>query len=83
MKEALLVLAFAGHVGTPVRAGHLAQHIERWLFAAFRVRVVFDIDDALDKLRALGLVREAADIILSVAPPHRAVEILQVSYSFD
>jgi hypothetical protein len=49
-KETMLAYVFLLSLHAPVRAQYLAKHIEVWLFDTFRVRVCFDIHDALDKV---------------------------------
>lgn len=46
--------------------------IEQWLKASFDIHVDFDLEDALDRLIADGIVSEGADGILRALPPREA-----------
>lgn len=46
--------------------------IEQWINRTFGIHVDFDLEDALDRLLADGIVAENADETLSVLAPHEA-----------
>jgi hypothetical protein len=67
-KEALLAYVHLLAADQPPRAEALKDTVDAWLADRFGAHVSFDIDDALDKLRRLDLLSEAADGALSVYP---------------
>lgn len=52
------VFLFRGSRGAQagLTRAELAQEVEAWLFANFRIHVTFDVGDALDKLHELGVL---------------------------
>jgi len=58
VKEAYLAYAFLLMAEAPLTAPELDSRIEHWLTETFRVRVDFEIEDAMGKLTRLGLVTE-------------------------
>lgn len=54
--------------------------IEQYLSTAFGIEVDFDLDDALSRLLADGIVTEDADGVLHTLPPHEAAEHLDAKW---
>ena len=54
--------------------------IEKYLKSTFGVDVDFDLDDALRRLEADGIVREESDGFLYTMPPHEAAEHLDAKW---
>lgn len=72
-KEAVLAWTFLLLAGEPLTQEALDQRIEAWLADQVQGDVDFEIDDALDKLRRLGLVTGPDDALTALAPePARA-----------
>ena len=76
-KEAALAFTFVQAMPCPIPVHALTRRIENWLFSEFRVEVCFDVHDALDKLRSLGLVEVQGTTITSVLPPASALAVLE------
>ena len=80
-KEAMLAYVFINHLKPPFRAQYLARNVEMWLFDEFRVRVCFDVHDALDKLRSMGLISQSRDIVMSCVGFEDAEDVLKGIWS--
>ena len=80
MKEALLAYCFL--LAESSQAYDEARLDERisWLNERFGVDVDFEVDDALDKLRKLDLLRTEADGTLNVVPETQALEQLRAHW---
>jgi hypothetical protein len=74
-KEALLAYRFLLTSEHALSRAELDQLIERWLTDEWQCAVDFEIDDALNKLLALGLVEET-DGKLSAVPIEEGIRIL-------
>jgi hypothetical protein len=74
-KEAFLAYYFLLTAAEPPDQEALDERIEEWLAETFHVDVDFEVDDALVKLRRLGLLTRD-DGRLTVIPLKRALEIL-------
>jgi hypothetical protein len=70
-KEAFLAYYFLQH-GAATTKPELDACIEQWLKTAFELDVDFEVDDALDKLERLGLLKRDGDR-LSVPSPAQAL----------
>lgn len=73
VKEEMLLYSVL--VKEPARRSELSlidKAIERWLAKQFGVTVNFDIDDALERLLADGVVTEGPDGMLRALPPREA-----------
>jgi hypothetical protein len=52
----LLAYRFLAAAGGPITTPELDAEVQRWLREAYHAEVDFQVDDALAKLRALGLL---------------------------
>ncbi len=59
---------------------HMDQAIERYLTSTFGVEVDFDLEDALERLEAEGLVQEDANGVLHTLPPRAAADHLDAKW---
>lgn len=69
---------------TPIHESQLENlriRINAFLFKNFETDINFDIEDALDRLMARGLVRRSSSGELWVMPPAEAVPFLQTAWS--
>ena len=64
----------------------LDDRVEKWISDTFGIKVDFEVQDALGKLRELGLLDET-NSLMSVANPKKALKILDriwdEIYSFE
>ena len=65
-KEAILAYYFLLGSDSPLDRNGLDRAIESWFESRWDCRVDFEIDDALNKLLTLGLVRESDDLLHAV-----------------
>ncbi len=65
-KEAILAYYFL-LINEPLSKADLDSKIERWLTEKWQCTVDYEIDDALNKLRALGLVTETDERFIAVS----------------
>ncbi len=76
VKEAILAYFFllveADH-GHTIES--LDDRVEKWISDTFGIKVDFEVQDALGKLRELGLLEETNGL-MSVVPPKKALKIL-------
>ena len=80
-KEAALAYVHLAAAAGPMTGRALKRTIEDWLMRAFNAEVRFDLSDALDKLRRLGLLNGDPDTGLTVPPLAEAVSVLQGHWS--
>lgn len=76
-KEAVLAYFFLWQTPDGLTATQLDQVIEQWFLLRFGLRIDFDIQDALDKLQALGICQTTTDgpqPVYTVATPLAACE---------
>ena len=78
-KEAVLAYYFLLTSDKPLTRIELDKAIEQWLQEKWQCRVNFEIDDALNKLRALKLLTET-DNKISVVPITESIKILDASW---
>jgi uncharacterized protein DUF3754 len=74
-KEAILAYYFLQISEHPLSKTELDSKIENWLATQWRCEIDFEIDDALDKLLTLGLVRDSNGE-LSAIPINEGIEKL-------
>lgn len=79
VKEALLAYALLRRAGEPLTREALDQRIEAWLAGRFDADVDFEIDDALEKLHELSLVREEGGL-LTTLPLADALEATEAAW---
>jgi len=79
VKEAILAWTLLARDGPVDRFG-LDVRIEAWLRARFEVDVDFEIDDALAKLRRLGLIGDGASGLVAT-PPAEALARLDAAWA--
>lgn len=68
VKEAILAYAFLLGRDAPVTAENLDREIEEWLRGQTGIDTDFEMDDALRKLRELGILTETTDGLRAVEP---------------
>ncbi len=74
-KEAILAYHFLLMSSAPMTRGELDRNIETWFESEWDCEVDFEIDDALHKLVALGLVEKSGDK-LDAVPVEQGIRIL-------
>lgn len=79
-EEMLLYSVLAKERATRADLVDIDRAIERYLSSSFGVAVDFDLDDALSRLLADGLVREDADGRLVTLPPQEAAKHLDAKW---
>ncbi|HET6884523.1 MAG TPA: DUF3754 domain-containing protein [Pirellulales bacterium] len=77
-REAVLAYFFLWHVahGDGWSSERLDEEIEAFLMRETNVPIDFEVGDALDKLKRLGLVHDGADGLLRAVPIEEALELL-------
>ncbi|MFV1921409.1 MAG: TMEM143 family protein [Methylotenera sp.] len=75
-KEAILAYYFLCIAGKPLSALELDQEIENWFECTQHKTLDFEIDDALQKLLKLGLVKLIPEEHYEAIPPHKATQVL-------
>ncbi|TEB41255.1 DUF3754 domain-containing protein, partial [Flavobacterium circumlabens] len=55
LKETILAYAFLDRSQNPITAEELDDQIESWFMTKFQTNLDFDVKDALDKLKNIGL----------------------------
>jgi len=78
-KEAVLAYYFLLTSKTPMTRAELDRAIEHWLHEKWQCTVDFEIDDALNKLRVLGLVSES-DKKLSAVSIQKGIKVLDARW---
>jgi hypothetical protein len=58
IKESILAYSFLLQNSEPLKAEILDQKIENWFLSEFKVDLDFEVDDALSKLKKIGLASE-------------------------
>jgi len=66
-KEAILAYYFLLVSSEPLTRSELDREIERWFDSRWNCELDFEIDDALHKLLALGLVEKSGDSLIAVS----------------
>ena len=66
-KEAILAYYFLLVSSEPLTRSKLDHEIERWFDSRWNCELDFEIDDALHKLLALGLVEKSGDSLIAVS----------------
>jgi hypothetical protein len=79
-KEAFLAYYFLRTMRSPPTQAELDERIEQWILQTFKVDVDFEVDDALDKLERLELLRRDGER-LSVLSPQEA--LARLDYIWD
>lgn len=77
-KEAILAYYFLSVAGKSLSALELDQEIENWFERKQHKVLDFEIDDALQKLLKLGLVKLTPDEHYEAIPLHKATQVLDV-----
>ena len=77
VKEALLAYCFLYFESEKqYNEESLDERIEQWLLEQFEVDIDFEVDDALDKLQKMNLLRQTDEGILSVVNLDEGLTIL-------
>jgi hypothetical protein len=75
-KEAILAYYFLLTAEQPLTKPQLDQRIEHWLEEEWRSPINFEIDDAINKLKAFGLIKKADNFRLTPASLEEAHDCL-------
>jgi hypothetical protein len=73
LKETILAYAFLSQSQEPLTAKDLDNQIEAWIQSTFKIQLDFDVEDALNKLKNIGLGSEINGK-WSVLPLDKALE---------
>jgi hypothetical protein len=72
IKESILAYCFLLNHSEPMKAEDLDQEIEQWFLSEFNTAIDFEVDDALSKLKRIGLASEQ-DALWTVLPINDAL----------